>query len=189
MIMAKNGGGNGAFKLDRYKTVDEAKMVVLDPGSREPLRDDEDRTLILTLAADLHNATLAAKRLVTKEVQKATVLTGELEPEDERDINLRFMAARILDWGPMPLELDGRPLSPNSLQDKVALLANLDWLRQELELFFVRRNAFLASKQTASLLSSSTAFGLGEPHPPEAGPSPTTGAPQPGRARQASARG
>jgi hypothetical protein len=145
-------------------------MVVLDPETREPVKDEEGRQLVMTLASDLHDATLRAKRQLTKEVQKATAITGELEPDDEREINRRFIAGRILGWGPMTLEIGGRQLSPTSTADKVTLLTELDWLREAIDNFFVRKTGFLAAKQTDWSPTSSTGSSSSDRPPPAAAP-------------------
>ena len=193
--MSSNGAGNGSISLASLRTVDEAKMVVRHPlGDRPAICDHNGNQLTLTLAADLHDATLEAETERQRSIQRAVAAGGELHASDARDIDRRYLARRIIGWGPLQLTLSegSPPLSPNSVDDRVELLAEWDWLRQDLLLFFGRRTAFLQSQQPASSPTRSTASTPSDQVLPEAEPLPTTGESEPkakGRRARATASG
>ena len=68
----------------------------------------------MTLAADLHDATLDAETERQRSIQRTVAAHGELVAGDARDIDRRYLARRIVDWGPMKLTLveGSAPLSP-----------------------------------------------------------------------------
>ena len=176
--MSTNGAGNGSISLASLRTVDEAKMVVRHPlGDRPPICDSHGNQLTLTLAADLHDATLEAETERQRSIQRTVAAQGELMAGEARDIDRRYLARRIVDWGPMKLTLTegSPPLSAASIDDRVELLAEWDWLRQDLLVFFGRRTAFLQSQQPASSPTRSTDSTPSDPPPPEEEPSPITG--------------
>ena len=176
--MSSNGAGNGAISLASLRTVDEAKMVIRHPlGDRPPICDSNGNQLTLTLAADLHDATLEAETERQRSIQRMVAAHGELVASDARDIDRRYLARRIVDWGPMKLTLveGSAPLSPSSIDDRIELLTEWDWLRQDLLLFFGRRTAFLQSQQPVSSPTRSTVSTPSDQPPPAAEPLPTTG--------------
>ena len=185
--MSSNGAGNGSISLASLRTVDEAKMVVRYPmtntrGERDPIRDSKGQMLVLTLASSLHKAKLQADANMRKAAQHEQVTMGEISAEREFELNLNWMADRIIGWGPAAITLDddGPPLSPSSTADKLRLLTEFTWLYEDLQLFFVQKSAFLASQQPGSSPTPSIASTPSDPPLQEGELSPTTGGSEPG---------